>query len=137
MDDVGFTNRSARNYRLTPESPYKNAATDGTDIGANIDAMQGAPASDPIAPVVVITSPRGPVSGTVTVTVTAHDNTGVVGVDILVDGVHVGSDTSAPYAVSWNTASVPNGVHKLTAVARDRAGNVGTSAPVVVMVQNR
>lgn len=97
--------------------------------------MQGTPASDSIAPVVVITSPRGLVSGTVTVTATAHDNTGVVGVDILVDGVRVGSDTSAPYAVSWNTASVPNGVHRLTAVARDQAGNVGTSAPVVVMVQ--
>ncbi len=84
----------------------------------------------------MITGPAGLVSGTVTVTATAHDNTGVSSVQVLVDGVSVGSDSSAPYAVSWNTAGVSNGVHTLTAIARDRAGNMGTSAPVVVIVRN-
>jgi hypothetical protein len=33
---------SRGNYRLGPDSPYKNAATDGTDPGAAIDALEAA-----------------------------------------------------------------------------------------------
>jgi len=32
------------NYRLGPASPYKNAATDGKDPGAAIDALEAATA---------------------------------------------------------------------------------------------
>ena len=30
------------NYRLVPSSPYRGAATDGTDVGVNIDALSAA-----------------------------------------------------------------------------------------------
>ena len=39
MDDVGFTNYNngdGGNYELLPGSPYKNAGTDGKDLGADI-----------------------------------------------------------------------------------------------------
>ena len=42
----------------------------------------------------------------------------------------------SPYSVSWNTTTVTNGNHTLTAVARDAAGNTTTSAPVTVTVAN-
>ena len=67
-------------------------------------------------------------SGTASVAATASDNVAVVGVQFKVDGSNVGSeDTSAPYALSWNTANVANGGHSLTAVARDAAGNSSSS----------
>ncbi|MEN3332501.1 MAG: hypothetical protein V7641_1866 [Blastocatellia bacterium] len=39
---VGFLDLAGGNYRLIPLSPYCHAATDGTDIGANFDALQAA-----------------------------------------------------------------------------------------------
>jgi hypothetical protein len=39
MNDVGFVNYPGGDYRLESESPYKNAGTDGRDIGANIDGI--------------------------------------------------------------------------------------------------
>jgi hypothetical protein len=62
---------------------------------------------------------------------------GVVSVQFQVDGQSLGAlDTTAPYATSWNTTSVSNGVHVLSAVARDAAGNVATSSGVSVTVSN-
>jgi hypothetical protein len=46
----------------------------------------------------------------------------------------IGTDTTAPYSVSWNLLSVPKGWHTLTAKAYDPAGNVTTSAPIAVKV---
>jgi len=36
---AGFVNYASRDYRLLAGSPYKNAGTDGTDLGANIDGI--------------------------------------------------------------------------------------------------
>ena len=46
------------------------------------------------------------------------------------------SSSSAPYGFTWNTASLANGAYTLVAKAYDAAGNVGTSANVVVNVAN-
>jgi hypothetical protein len=45
-------------------------------------------------------------------------------------------DTTAPYAVPWNTTSAGNGTHTLTAIARDTSSNTATSAPITVTVAN-
>jgi len=93
---------------------------------------------DSIAPTVAITSPTtgATVSGTITVTATASDNVGVVGVGVLVDGGPLGAEvTEPPYSVSWNTLSVTDGSHVLSAVARDAAGNQTTSS-ISVSVSN-
>jgi hypothetical protein len=98
------------------------------------------PPPDTTPPTVSITSPASgaPVSGTTSVTASASDNVGVVGVQFRLDGFNLGAeDTTAPYSVSWNTTSASNGSHTLTAVARDAAGNVSpVSAPVTVTVNN-
>ena len=39
---VGFVAHAAGDYRLTPTSPYKNAAPGPSDIGADIDALEAA-----------------------------------------------------------------------------------------------
>jgi hypothetical protein len=94
------------------------------------------PPPDTTAPTVSVTPLASPVSGTVTVGASASDNVGVNEVRLLVDGTLIGTDTIEPYAVAWNTTTVADGVHTLTAAASDAAGNVGVSAPVAVTVEN-
>lgn len=94
---------------------------------------------DNSAPTVTMTAPTSgaTVSGTVTVSATASDNMGVVGVQFRVDGTNVGAeDTTNPHSVSWNTTTLSNGSHTLTAIARDAAGNTTTSSSVPVTVSN-
>src|SRR5207253_5771843 len=82
-------------------------------------------------PTVAMTAPAAgaTVGGTVRVSASAADNVGVVGVQFKLDGANLGAEvTAAPYAVTWDTKAAPNGTHALTAVARDAAGNVSTSA---------
>src|SRR5205809_492696 len=146
---VGFVDLAGHNYRLAGSSPYKNAATDGTDIGANIDALEastasvisGAPGtSDTVPPTVSLTAPANGVTvtgSTVTVSANASDNVGVARVQFRLDGANLGAAlTTPPYSISWNTTTATNASHTLTAQAFDAAGNVGSSAPVTVTVSN-
>ena len=71
------------------------------------------------------------------VSATASDNVGVAGVQFKLDGANLlAEDTTAPYSISWNTTTVANGSHSLTAVARDAAGNLQTSSTVTITVNN-
>ncbi len=95
-----------------------------------LDNLDGSP------PTVSITSPANgaTVTGSVTVSANASDNVGVDRVEFLLDGNLLGSDASAPYAITWNTATSANGAHTLQGRALDLAGNVGTSSQVSVTV---
>ena len=98
-----------------------------------------APVADTTAPTVNITSPTSGavVSGVVSLAAGASDDVGVTGVQFQLDGANLGAeDTSAPYSVSWNTATAASGTHTLSAVARDAAGNKGTAPGVSVTVSN-
>ena len=156
---VGFVNYNGGNggdYTLSPGSAYKGVGADplgvGTfDPGANVAAVNGATgcavtgqcggpqSGDTTPPSVSMTAPGNGanVSGTITLSADAFDDTGVAGVQFLLDGSAVGSeDQSGPYSVSWNTATTSNGNHTLTARARDAAGNFATSGSITVNVQN-
>jgi len=61
----------------------------------------------------------------------------VQGVQFKLDGANLGAfDTSAPYAINWDTKTASNGSHTLTAVARDGLGVEWTSNAVSVTVFN-
>ena len=102
------------------------------------------PGGDTTAPNVSVTAPAAgaTVSGTVPVSATATDNVGVVGVQFKLDGTNLGAEdttrdpTTLDYGVSWNTTTVANGSHTLTAVARDAAGNATTTPTRTVTVNN-
>jgi uncharacterized protein (TIGR03118 family) len=95
------------------------------------------PPPDTIAPTVSLTAPAaGTVSGTVAVTATAADNVGVTLVEFFAGATSLGTDTTAPYSVNWNTTTVADGAVSLTAVAHDAAGNTTTSTAVAVTVSN-
>jgi hypothetical protein len=94
---------------------------------------------DTTAPAVSITAPTpgSPVSGTITVSASATDNVGVVGVQFKLDGANLGAEVAAaPYSVSWDTTAAASQAHNLTAVARDASGNTATSTVVTVNVSN-
>ncbi|WP_248579445.1 DNRLRE domain-containing protein [Nocardioides sp. InS609-2] len=76
------------------------------------------------------------VSGTVAVTASAADDRRVESVQLKVDNTVVSTDTTAPFAWNWNSASVANGSRELRLVATDDAGNTTTSAPASVTVRN-
>jgi len=94
---------------------------------------------DRTPPTVTITTPANgsTVAGTnVTASANASENVAVVGVQFQLDGTNLGAeDTAAPYSIAWNTATVANGAHSLSAIARDGAGNTATSL-VTVTVNN-
>jgi hypothetical protein len=94
--------------------------------------------NDTQAPVVAVDTPASSlVSGTINVTATATDNVGIGGVQFLLDGANLGTeDITFPYSVAWNTTTIANGNHTLTARARDTTGNTTTSAEVIVIVNN-
>ena len=44
--------------------------------------------------------------------------------------------TSSPYTISWDSTTVSDGPHVLTAVATDATGTTVTSGPILVLVVN-
>jgi len=126
--------------RFTPTaSATATANANFTADGDTISRIVTGSATDTTPPTVSITAPAAgaTITGAITVTATATDNVGVVGVQFKLDGANLGSQvTTTPYSVSWTTTSATNGSHTLTAVARDAAGNQTTSSGVSVTVGN-
>jgi len=135
---VSWNTASASNGSHSLSARARDAAGNQiTSAAVGVTVSNAVPDTTP--PTVSVSSPSAgaTVAGTVSVSATAGDNVGVVGVQFLLDGVALGAeDTVAPYAVSWNTASASNGSHSLSARARDAAGNQTTSAVVGVTVSN-
>ncbi|HVV67334.1 MAG TPA: Ig-like domain-containing protein [Candidatus Saccharimonadales bacterium] len=107
--------------------------------GCGSNGSPSGPPVDTTPPTVSITAPAksASVSGSVTVSANANDDTGVAGVQFKLDGANLGSeDTTSPYSTTWDTTQATNGTHTLTAVARDAAGNTATSSTVTVTVNN-
>ena len=96
------------------------------------------PAQDTQPPSAAIVSPANgaTVSGAITLTASANDNVGVSAVEFFVDGASVGKGGSV-YSLAWDSRTVGNGSHALTAKAADLAGNVGASSPVTINVNNQ
>ena len=95
--------------------------------------------NDEVAPTVSLTAPdnNATVSGaSVTLSASASDNVGVADVRFYINGVLIGTDSTAPYSVSWNSMATSSEEKTLIAVARDAAGNVATSTARTITVDN-
>ncbi len=180
--DVRFTNfggQSVTDWTLRSDSPYKGKATDGKDIGVDIEALNTAlgdqpsivvtptatptptptptptatptptptptptatptptPTPTPAPITVAVTSPANnstfSLDATVTVNATAtHQSGTVASVTFRFNSTDIGTDTVAPYSVTWT--NMPAGVYSVTAVARDTQGRTVTSSPVQVKI---
>jgi Bacterial Ig domain/Lysyl oxidase len=58
------------------------------------------------------------------------------GVQFVVDGNVVGTATSSPYSLSWDSTTVVDGEHWVAARTTDAQGRTNTTAPVVLNVSN-
>ena len=101
-------------------------------------------APDTTPPAASITAPSaGSVSGTITYSATASDPTvngqvtsGLFSLTLYVDGSLFATTTSGSIITNLDTTTLSNATHTLTAVAKDNAGNIGSSTPVSITVYN-
>lgn len=124
----------------TPYSATVSGATDSSGTVMTSPYTWTFTTADSVPPTVAMTAPAdgSTVSGSaVTVSATASDNVAVGNVQFLLDGNPLGSPiTQAPYSISWDSTSVVNGSHTLSARATDTSGNTATSTPATVTVSN-
>jgi hypothetical protein len=98
-------------------------------------AVPSSSVTDTAPPTVSLTAPANgsTVSGSVAVSATASDNVAVASVRFQVDGVTLAAVTAPPYQATWNSTTVVNGGHVLTAVATDTSGNAASSQASVTV----
>jgi uncharacterized protein (TIGR03118 family) len=86
------------------------------------------------APVVTLTVPASPLSGTVTLSATAVSTPATAKIDFYTGATLIGTATTAPFTTPWDTTKVANGSVGVRAVATDTNGNVGSSNIATVTV---
>jgi hypothetical protein len=102
---------------------------------APIWVNQGAAPSGDTTPPTVSASETGN-ANTITLSAVATDDVGVTKVEFWVDGALKGNSTTAPYSMTLDSRTLPNGTHSLMAKAFDAAGNSGSSAAVSFDISN-
>lgn len=123
-------------YRYGSSSGFPNQTFQESNYWVDVVFSSGA--ADTTSPTVSLTAPANgaTISGNATVSATASDNVGVTSVTFLANGTTIGTDTTSPYSITWNTTSATNGNYTLTARAADAAGNTTTSSGIAVTVSN-
>jgi len=98
----------------------------------------GSGGTDSTPPTVAFQAPSSgdTVTGQVTIVVAANDNVGVTDVDVSVDGAPLGSISTAPYRITWDTTTAGDGSHVLTATAHDAAGHAASATAMVTVDNN-
>lgn len=114
-----------------------DATAAATGTFSNVSVTEGTTTNQP--PALSLTSPTDGASFTapanLTLAANATDSDGTVArVDFYAGSTLVGSDTSAPYSVSWS--NVPAGSYTLTAVATDDDGDSTRSGAVGITVKS-
>jgi hypothetical protein len=108
---------------LTASDASGNKATASIQITVN-----NVTAGDIISPTISIGSPANGASfnigSVINISSTASDNVGVSSVSISIDNIVVSNSS----AYSWNTSSAASGFHTIKAIAKDAAGNQGSSS---------
>ena len=104
-------------------------------VGASV-APAGATPDRADSDDITVTSPADGATVTDTVTLQANVTVRVKHVTWEVDGRDVGTEDESPWTVSWDSRSVSDGTHRITAVADTESGSDIVSAPVSVTVRN-
>ena len=93
-------------------------------------------------PTVALTAPASgaTVNGTVALTATAAaatmDGVMVSRVDFFVDATVVGTASTSPYTVNWNSTMVADGSHAVTAKVTDSMNDTATTPAITITVMN-
>lgn len=113
-----------------------------TDLSANVDPTPAqatwtidSTAPDTTPPSVTLSAPAdgARINGSVAVAATASDNVAVDRVELSVGGTVFATDTSSPYAATWNPGATPDGPVTITATAFDAAGLSAVDSSTVTL----
>ena len=125
------------NYWTQNNSPATNSGqySNWLTLDTCIDTL---PPVDNIAPTVSITSPTATTEITtgdsITISANAADSDGTItNVKFSVDGKIIGTDTQAPYSLTWQATA---GEHALTAIAYDNDDAISNKAMVIITVND-
>ncbi|UCG24889.1 MAG: choice-of-anchor B family protein [Chloroflexota bacterium] len=130
-DDAARFNAAWSNY------PYFDSGivvVSGIEQGLFILRPNLGPVDNP--PTVNVTDPAegATVSGlSILVAATASDDNGVTQVEFFVDGNSIGVDTASPYSINWDSTTVPDGAHVISAAATDTVGQTGSDSNNVII----
>lgn len=129
-DSTGVANGSA-----TLSAVAYDAAGNATTSSAKSVNVANAVIADTAAPVVAISNPTdgSKVSGSVSIAVSASDNSGSTGIiqTLRINGVQVARATGGQLSYSWNTRKLSAGTYTVTATATDPAGNASSKSVTV------
>jgi acid phosphatase type 7 len=117
-------------WRFLPE-----AGRSFTDTGG--DVCHGAP-TDVVSPAVQLRAPNegAILRGAVGLAATASDDRGLDRVEYVVDATSVARVSTAPYELTWDSRTIPDGLRRVHARAVDTTGNPTNSTPAWVVIDN-
>lgn len=103
----------------------------------NIGIGESSP-SDTIAPNINLTNPLDGsfINGLILIQANAYDNVAVDRVEFYLNTNLLGISTTVPYQILWDSASVPDDLYLLHAIAIDTSSNQASSSAVFVTVDN-
>ena len=104
--------------------------------GGGSASLSGASAT---FPTIALLTPTGqqPIAGMTAITAAVQDDHGIASVQFLLDGAPLGPPrTAPPWSFDWDSTSVGDGNHALSATVVDVDSLTSASAPRTVLVQN-
>jgi Rieske Fe-S protein len=138
--DIAYTqaDNGTHNYIAKAYDKAGNFASSTPSVTVVVN-IPGTPPTDTTAPTVTLSSSSLDVmaAGSITLTAGATDNaggSGIASVELFDGATSLGVKTAAPFTWARMLTSSDNGTKVYTAKATDKAGNVGTSPTVSVMV---
>lgn len=133
LDSVAYANGS-QTLTVVATDAAGNAGTATRSITISNVA---APVDDE-HPEGTFTSPaaNATVNGTITISMTATDATGVASIQFKVGSTVIGTDTTSPYSATFDTTTVTNGVYVITATATDTLGNFAYFTRSITVANN-
>ena len=136
VDDVGSARVSVP-LRRNAENHLLVFATGSASLGLTSAPLPLSITQDEEPPALELLAPRAGalLRGTIAAEARATDLNGIADVQFRLDELTVGLDAAPPFRVSVDTGVVPDGLRVVSALARDRAGNL-RSASVSVTVDN-
>ena len=128
---VTFSEEGVYVLRLTADD---TALSDSDEVAITIESILPPDTTDPT---VALTNPitGDIVAGIIVVSADASDSSGIATVEFFLHSTSLGSTSSLPYTISWDTTSVIDGDYTLTVVATDVAGN-SASTGISLTVEN-
>lgn len=137
---------AAINGLITTATPglVKNSMTGSPNLLLYTTSIAANTTPDTTPPQVTLTDPTAgsTISGSVTLSATAIDDTGgsgVAKVDFYADTTLLGTSTTNAaniFKLNWNSSTLTNSDYRLTAKAFDFAGNTTESSPISITVSN-